>query len=58
MLKFAATALLLVVFAVPAFAKKSHTPKPSHPQAIHPTNPYLKHHARHKPHPVAKHHTA
>jgi hypothetical protein len=40
MKKFAAIAfLLLLVAAVPAFAKKHKMA--SHPKAVHPTNPYV-----------------
>ena len=41
MKKFVVAALLFVVFAMPAFAKKHHNPKPSHPQNIHAQNPNL-----------------
>jgi len=56
MKKFAAAALLLMVFAAPAFAwKKHHHTDPrvtQHPRAVHPQNPNLKHHSNHKPHPA------
>ena len=51
MRKLAVVALaLLVVCAVPAFAAK-HV-KVQHPKSAHPTNPYLKHRPKHKPHPA------
>jgi hypothetical protein len=62
MKKFAAVAaLLLVVGTAPAFAWKPkflqrHQNRPSHPQAVHPENPNLKHHVQRKPHAVPKHH--
>jgi hypothetical protein len=58
MKKFVALAFLLSVCAVPAFAKWHwhHQPKPSHPAAVHPQNPYLKHPQKHKAHPVPKNH--
>jgi hypothetical protein len=59
MKKFAIAALLLVVYAAPAFAWSWHhhpKTKPSHPQAIHAQNPYLKHPTHRKPHAVPKTH--
>jgi len=56
MKKFIAAALLLVVFAAPAFAWKRHKTHPSHPQAVHQQNPNLKHHVHHKvTHPKPNH---
>jgi hypothetical protein len=60
MRKFVVAVLLALVCASPAFAWKHHhsKPKPSHPQAIHQQNPWLKHPQHRKPHPVPKNHPA
>lgn len=45
MKQFAVTAFLLILFAVPAFASH-HVKTKKYPQAVHPQNPYLKHHQK------------
>jgi hypothetical protein len=45
MKQFAAAAFLLILCAAPAFAWH-HVKTKKYPQAVHPQNPYLKHHQK------------